>query len=51
VAPLHYDLVADTPEAIEALMQMGRPVSHETRGWFSEFTDHERLVLTHMSRT
>lgn len=45
---LHYDMVADTPEMIEAMKQMGRPPSHESRGAFAEFKPYERLVLTHV---
>jgi uncharacterized protein YndB with AHSA1/START domain len=45
---LHYDMVADSPEMIEAMKQMGRPASHETRGWFAEYSPHRRLVLMHM---
>jgi uncharacterized protein YndB with AHSA1/START domain len=44
----HYDMIADTPEMIEVLKQMGRPSSHETRGRFSEFRPHERLAITHV---
>ena len=45
---LHYDMIADTPEMIAAMKQMGQPSSHETRGWFSEFRPYERLTLTHL---
>lgn len=45
---LHYDMIADTPEMIAAMRQMGRPASHETRGTFSEFKPHQRLALTHL---
>lgn len=45
---LHYDMVADTPEMVAAMKKMGRPPSHETRGTFTEFKPHERLVLTHV---
>src|SRR5262249_32186518 len=40
---LHYDMIADAPEQIEAMKQMARPSSHETRGRFAEFKPHERL--------
>ncbi|HZV57405.1 MAG TPA: SRPBCC domain-containing protein [Sphingobium sp.] len=43
---LHYDMVADTPEAVTAMEKMGAPTSHPCRGTFSEFRPHERLVLT-----
>jgi uncharacterized protein YndB with AHSA1/START domain len=45
---LHYDMVADTPEMIEAMRKMGQPPSHETRGRFSVFKPYERLALTHV---
>jgi len=43
---LHYDMVADTAEAIEAMQQMGAPTSQPCRGSFTEFRPCERLVLT-----
>jgi uncharacterized protein YndB with AHSA1/START domain len=45
---LRYDMIADAPEQIAAMKQMGRPASHDTRGKFSEFKKHERLVLAHV---
>ena len=45
---LHYDMIADAPEMVAAMQQMGRPASHETRGTFSELAHHERLALTHL---
>ena len=45
---LHYDMIADTPEMVAAMKQMGRPSSHETRGTFSQLKQHERLALTHL---
>jgi uncharacterized protein YndB with AHSA1/START domain len=45
---LHYDMIAETPEMVEAMKQMGRPGSHGTHARFSEFTPHKRLVLTHV---
>ncbi len=44
---LHYDMIADSPEAIAAMTQLGRPISHGTRGRFSEFEPYTRLALTH----
>jgi uncharacterized protein YndB with AHSA1/START domain len=43
---LHYDMVADTPEMVAAMKDMGQPSSTACRGSFSEFNPHERLVLT-----
>ena len=45
---LRYDMVADTPEMIAAMKQMGRPSSHKTNSSFSELKPRERLVLTNM---
>lgn len=45
---LHYDMVADAPEMVEAMKAAGRPASHETRGTFTEFAPHSRLVITHV---
>jgi hypothetical protein len=39
-------MIADTPEMIEAMKQMGRPASHGTRGRFSEFQPNNRLEIT-----
>jgi uncharacterized protein YndB with AHSA1/START domain len=43
---LHYDMVADTPEAIAAMKEMGAPTSTSCRGRFSIFKAHERLALS-----
>jgi uncharacterized protein YndB with AHSA1/START domain len=43
---LHYDMIADSPEMIEAMKQMGAPVSHPTRGRFSEVEPQTRLAIT-----
>lgn len=43
---LHYDMIADTPEAVAAMESMGAPTSQPCRGSFSEFMPLERLVLT-----
>jgi uncharacterized protein YndB with AHSA1/START domain len=45
---LHYDMIADAPGAIEAMAQMGRPLSHEARGRFTEMRPYERLAITHV---
>jgi uncharacterized protein YndB with AHSA1/START domain len=45
---LHYDMIADTPEMIAAMKQMGQPTSHATRSRFTEIAPHERLVLTNV---
>jgi uncharacterized protein YndB with AHSA1/START domain len=45
---LEYDMIADAPDAIEAMKRMGQPLSHATRGWFSEFRPLERLTLMHL---
>lgn len=43
---LHYDMVADTAEAIAAMAQMGAPTSTSCKGRFSAFAIHERLALS-----
>ena len=45
---LHYDMIADAPEMVAEMKKMGQPLSHETRGTFSEFKPHQRLALTHI---
>lgn len=45
---LHYDMVANTPEAVAAMEAMGAPTKQPCRGTFSEFRPHERLSLTQM---
>lgn len=45
---LHYDMIADTPEMVRVMKQMGRPVSHAAHATFSVFTPHERLSLTNV---
>lgn len=43
---LRYDMVADTPEMVEAMKQMGQPPSHAVTSRFSELQPRDRLVLT-----
>ena len=45
---LEYDMIADAPEAIAAMKEMGQPISHGTRGTYTEFRPHDRLVLVHV---
>lgn len=45
---LHYDMVADTPEMIAAMKQVGRPASHATHSRFAECKPHTRLVVTNV---
>ena len=45
---LHYDHVAETPEMVAAMKEMGRPALTTLHGRFSEFRPLERLVLTQM---
>jgi predicted 3-demethylubiquinone-9 3-methyltransferase (glyoxalase superfamily)/uncharacterized protein YndB with AHSA1/START domain len=44
---LHYDMIADTPEVIEAMQRMGRPPSHAARARFVELEPHRLLAITH----
>ena len=45
---LEYDMIADSPEMIAAMARMGQPVSHGTRGSYTEFRPHARLRLVHV---
>lgn len=45
---LEYDMIADSPEAIAAMKEMGQPTSHNTRGTYAEFRPHTRLKLVHV---
>jgi uncharacterized protein YndB with AHSA1/START domain len=45
---LRYDMVADSPEAIAAMKQMGEPTFHAVRSRFSELKPRTRLVLTNV---
>lgn len=45
---LHYDMLGDTPEVIEAMKQLGLPPRHANRCRFAEFTPYKRLALTHV---
>lgn len=43
---LHYDMVADSSEAIAAMKEMSAPASTSCKGRFSAFALHERLALS-----
>jgi uncharacterized protein YndB with AHSA1/START domain len=45
---LEYDMIADAPEAIAAMRNMGQPISHGTRGAYADFQRCERLRLVHV---
>ena len=45
---LDYDMIADSPEAVAAMQELGQPLSHPTHGRFSEFRPNERLTLVHV---
>jgi uncharacterized protein YndB with AHSA1/START domain len=45
---IRYDMIADAPEVIAAMKKMGQPLSHKTRGTFSQLEHHRRLTLTHV---
>jgi uncharacterized protein YndB with AHSA1/START domain len=45
---LHHDHIAETPEMVAAMKEMGRPASTTLHARFSEFRPLERLVLTQM---
>ncbi|WP_437600889.1 SRPBCC family protein [Sorangium sp. So ce590] len=43
---LHYSMIADAPEMIEAMKRGGQPTSHEVRARFSAFSPQETLTIT-----
>lgn len=45
---LDYDMIADAPEAIKAMKDMGQPLSHGTHGRYAAFQPHARLSLVHV---
>jgi uncharacterized protein YndB with AHSA1/START domain len=45
---LRYDMIADTPEMVATMKQMGQPTSHATRSRFTELKAHSRIVLTNV---
>ena len=42
---LRYDMIADSPEMIAAMKEMGRPGSHPTTSRFAEVVPETRLVI------
>jgi uncharacterized protein YndB with AHSA1/START domain len=45
---LSYLMIADAPEQIAAMKQMGQPISHATTGTFAEISPLQRLAITHL---
>ncbi len=45
---LRYDMIADAPEVIAQMKKMGQPLSHKTRGTYTELEPQKRLTLTHL---
>ena len=45
---LRYEMIAETPEMVAVMKDLGLPVSHVERARFSEFRPMERLVLAIM---
>lgn len=43
---LRYDMIADTPEMIAAMQQMGQPTRHATQSYFREMHAMQHLVIT-----
>ncbi|WP_437733266.1 SRPBCC family protein [Sorangium sp. So ce1335] len=43
---LHYSMIADAPEMIEAMKRGGQPTSHEVRARFSAFSPQKALTIT-----
>jgi uncharacterized protein YndB with AHSA1/START domain len=45
---LHYEMIAETPEMVATMKELGLPASHVEHARFSEFRPLERLVLAIM---
>jgi uncharacterized protein YndB with AHSA1/START domain len=45
---LRYDMIADAPEQIAAMKEMGQPLSHKTHGTFTIVEPLKRLEITHV---
>jgi uncharacterized protein YndB with AHSA1/START domain len=45
---LRYEMIADSPEMVAAMKQMGQPPSHAVQSRFTELNPRERLVLTNV---
>ncbi len=45
---LQYEMIAETPETLAVMKELGLPASHVERARFSEFRPPERLVLAIM---
>jgi uncharacterized protein YndB with AHSA1/START domain len=45
---LRYDMVADTPEMVAAMLEMGGSASHSVHSRFTVVQPHSRLVLTNV---
>jgi uncharacterized protein YndB with AHSA1/START domain len=45
---LHYEMIAETPEMVAVMKELGLPASHVERARFSDFRPRERLVLAIM---
>lgn len=45
---LHYEMIADAPEQIEAMKRTGQATSHKVKGTFTELKLHQRLAITQL---
>jgi uncharacterized protein YndB with AHSA1/START domain len=45
---LHYEMIAETPEMVAVMQELGLPAAHVERARFAEFRPMERLVLAIM---
>ncbi|WP_437506297.1 SRPBCC family protein [Sorangium sp. So ce1099] len=43
---LHYSMIADSPEMVEAMKRGGQPTSHEVRARFSAFSPQKTLTIS-----
>jgi uncharacterized protein YndB with AHSA1/START domain len=45
---LQYDMIADAPDAVAAMKEMGQPISQGVRGRYAEFHPYSHLRLVHV---
>ena len=45
---LNYDMIADAPEMIAHMKAQGMPLSHGTRGRFTDVRPHRHLAIVHV---
>ena len=45
---LEYEMIADAPEQVAAMKQMGMPTSHHTRAHFADVRPQQHIAITHL---